>query len=217
MSKTVDTRYTQERELSWLRFNERVLEEARDETVPLFERLKFAAIFTSNLDEFFMIRVGSIYDMTLSRQDYVDSRSGLTPAEQIQAICKAVPALYKQRDKIVSQLEKRLRACNICALKPDELDGKERKQAERWFRDYVQPVLSPMAPLRRSSVRLVRRTKSSNSPSWGSSPSTGKLCRRPGPAPRPSWCASFCKGRRDRKSTRLNSSHSAKSRMPSSA
>ena len=144
MSKTVDTRYTQERELSWLRFNERVLEEARDETVPLFERLKFAAIFTSNLDEFFMIRVGSIYDMTLSRQDYVDSRSGLTPAEQIQAICKAVPALYKQRDKIVSQLEKRLRACNICALKPDELDGKERKQAERWFRDYVQPVLSPM-------------------------------------------------------------------------
>ena len=144
MSKTVDTRYTQERELSWLRFNERVLEEARDENVPLFERLKFAAIFTSNLDEFFMIRVGSIYDMTLSKQDYVDSRSGLTPAEQLQAICKAVPALYKQRDKIVSQLEKRLRACNICALKPEELDGKERKQVERWFKDYVQPVLSPM-------------------------------------------------------------------------
>ena len=142
--KEVDTRYTQERELSWLRFNERVLEEARDESVPLFERLKFAAIFTSNLSEFFMIRVGSIGDMTLSKEHHVDSKSGLTPQQQLQAIFKAVPALYKQRDKIVSQLETRLRSCNICNLTPEELDGKERKQAERWFRDYVQPVLSPM-------------------------------------------------------------------------
>ena len=144
MRDTVDTRYTQERELSWLRFNERVLEEAKDESVPLFERLKFAAIFTSNLDEFFMIRVGSIYDMTLSKQTHVDSKSGLTPAEQLQAIFKAVPGLYKQRDKIISQLEKRLRTCNICNLLPSELDGKERKQAERWFKDYVLPILSPI-------------------------------------------------------------------------
>ena len=144
MTKEIDTRYTQERELSWLRFNERVLEEAKDESVPLFERLKFAAIFTSNLDEFFMIRVGSISDMTLSKQTHVDSKSGLTPTEQLQAIFKTVPGLYKQRDKIISQLEKRLRTCNICNLSPGELDGKERKQVERWFRDYVQPVLSPM-------------------------------------------------------------------------
>ena len=144
MTKEIDTRYTQERELSWLRFNERVLEEAKDESVPLFERLKFAAIFTSNLDEFFMIRVGSISDMTLSKQTHVDSKSGLTPTEQLQAIFKTVPGLYKQRDKIISQLEKRLRTCNICNLAPNELDGKERKQVERWFRDYVQPVLSPM-------------------------------------------------------------------------
>ena len=144
MRHEVDTRYTQERELSWLRFNERVLEEAKDESVPLFERLKFAAIFTSNLDEFFMIRVGSIYDMTLSKQTHVDSKSGLTPAEQLQAIFKTVPGLYKQRDKIISQLEKRLRTCNICNLLPSELDGKERKQAERWFKDYVLPILSPI-------------------------------------------------------------------------
>lgn len=144
MTNEVDTRYTQERELSWLRFDERVLAEARDETVPLFERLKFAAIFTSNLDEFFMIRVGSISDMALSKEHHVDSKSGLTPNQQLQAICKAVPALYKQRDKIVSQLEKRLRACNICSLTVDELDGKERKQVERWFKDYAAPVLSPL-------------------------------------------------------------------------
>ena len=66
--KKIDVSYCQDRELSWLRFNERVLEEARDESVPLFERLKFASIFTSNLDEFFMIRVGSIYEAEPYRQ-----------------------------------------------------------------------------------------------------------------------------------------------------
>ncbi len=144
MPKKVDTRYTQERELSWLRFDKRVMEEAQDESVPLFERLKFLSIFTSNLDEFFMIRVGSIYDMTLSKESHVDSKSGLTPAEQLQAIFQTVPALYKQRDKAFSHLDKRLRACNICCLRPDELDGQERKQAERWLRDVIFPMLSPM-------------------------------------------------------------------------
>ena len=144
MHDPIDTRYTQERELSWLQFDQRVLEEAADENVPLFERLKFASIFTSNLDEFFMIRVGSIHDLALARENHVDSKSGLTPAQQLQAICRMMPGLYKQRDKTVAQLETRLRACNICSLTPDELDGKEKKQVEHWFRDYVCPVLSPM-------------------------------------------------------------------------
>ncbi len=141
--QTRDYSYTQERELSWLRFNERVMEEARDESVPLFERLKFAAIFTSNLDEFFMIRVGSIYDMTLVKQTHIDSKSGLTPEQQLAAIFQAVGPLYKQRDKLLQQLETRLRACNICSLTLPELDVKERKQCERYFRDYVLPILSP--------------------------------------------------------------------------
>ena len=69
--------YTQNRELSWLRFNQRVLEEAQDLTVPLLERMKFVAIFTSNLDEFFMIRVGSLYDMVILEDTSVDKRSGM--------------------------------------------------------------------------------------------------------------------------------------------
>src|SRR5699024_6570284 len=71
--------YTQNRELSWLRFNRRVLEEAADETVPLLERLKFIAIFTSNLDEFFMVRVGSLFDLSQISPDKIDNRTGMTP------------------------------------------------------------------------------------------------------------------------------------------
>ena len=144
MSNMPDTRYTQERELSWLKFDQRVLDEARDESVPLMERLKFAAIFTSNLDEFFMVRVGSITDMSLVKEEHVDNKSGLTPAQQLQSIFKAVPALYKQRDKVVAQLESRLRSCNVCRLTMEELDSQEKKQVDRWFREQVRPVLSPL-------------------------------------------------------------------------
>lgn len=144
MSKIPDTRYTQDRELSWLKFNQRVLDEARDDTVPLMERLKFAAIFTSNLDEFFMIRVGSLTDMAMVKDEHLDNKSGKTPHQQLQAIFRAVPALYKQRDKVVEQLEGRLRSCNVCRLTMEELDGKARKQVDRWFHDQVRPILSPL-------------------------------------------------------------------------
>ncbi|MEA4956009.1 MAG: polyphosphate kinase 1 [Pseudoflavonifractor sp.] len=140
----VDTRYTQERELAWLKFNERVMEEAWDENVPLFERLKFAAIFTSNLDEFFMIRVGSIGDMALIKEPHVDNKSGLTPAQQLAAVFQAVPPLYRRRDKLFFALEKRLRACNVCNLEWSELDGRERRQVEYFFRESVSPILSPL-------------------------------------------------------------------------
>ena len=94
--------YTQNRELSWLRFNQRVLEEAQDESVPLLERMKFVSIFTSNLDEFFMIRVGSLYDMASVDSKTLDSRSGMTPKEQLDKIYEAVAPLYKERDKTLS-------------------------------------------------------------------------------------------------------------------
>ena len=87
--------YTQNRELSWLRFDQRVLEEARDKSVPLLERMKFVAIFTSNLDEFFMIRVGSLYDMVQTDDRHRDSRSGMTPQEQRMRSTQQLPRYIK--------------------------------------------------------------------------------------------------------------------------
>ena len=79
-------RYTQNRELSWLRFNQRVLEEAADESNPLLERLKFVAIFSSNLDEFFMVRVGSLFDLAAVSPEAVDNKTGMTPIQQLANI-----------------------------------------------------------------------------------------------------------------------------------
>ena len=108
MAKPEILDYTQNRELSWLRFNQRVLEEARDESVPLMERMKFVAIFTSNLDEFFMIRVGSLYDMAAVDNRKLDIRSGMTPEQQLDAIYRAVAPLYKERDKPYAEIKKQL-------------------------------------------------------------------------------------------------------------
>ncbi len=143
MSKEIDTRFTQDRELSWLRFNRRVLEEAEEESVPLMERLKFAAIFSSNLEEFFMVRVGSLYDMTLIKETHIDNKTGKTPQEQLNDIFAAVVPLYKKRDKVLSELETRCRACNICRFSFAELDEKAKKQASLWFETEAHPILSP--------------------------------------------------------------------------
>ena len=97
------------RELSWLKFNERVLEEAENKKVPLCERLNFAAIYQSNLDEFFMVRVGSLVDQMLLKKDIRDNKTNLTPEEQIKKILAEVGKLNRSRnvvyDEIMEELE----------------------------------------------------------------------------------------------------------------
>lgn len=138
-----DYSYTQNRELSWLRFNERVLEEALDPTVPIFERLKFVSIFTSNLDEFFMIRVGSLTDVLLVKDTVVDSKSGLSPAEQLDRIYDEVARLSIRKDEIFHTVTQLLREANFVNLCDADLVGTERKTVDQYFQSYVKPVLSP--------------------------------------------------------------------------
>lgn len=143
MDRPVKPDYTQNRELSWLRFNERVLEEAGDESVPLMERMKFVAIFTSNLDEFFMIRVGSLYDMAQADDNKIDRRSGMTASEQLDAIYQAAAPLYKARDKVYLDIKRQLMPYGVCGLDMKEMEQQEKKYVRKYFKEQVLPVLSP--------------------------------------------------------------------------
>ena len=135
--------YTQNRELSWLQFNARVLAEAEDENVPLLERFKFLAIFTSNLDEFFMIRVGSLCDMAAVDKEHTDSKSGLTAKEQLHLIYKAVEPLYARRDAAFYDVDSKLSAIGLRRLTMNSLAPDEQKYIKRYFKDIIAPVLSP--------------------------------------------------------------------------
>ena len=141
--KILEQGYTQNRELSWLQFNARVLAEAEDENVPLLERFKFLAIFTSNLDEFFMIRVGSLCDMAAVDKGHTDSKSGLTAKEQLHLIYKAVEPLYARRDAAFSDVDSKLSAIGLRRLTMDSLAPDEQKYIKRYFKDIIAPVLSP--------------------------------------------------------------------------
>lgn len=135
--------YTQNRELSWLRFNDSVLDEATDERVPLLERLKFVSIFTSNLDEFFMIRVGSLHDQEVLGSTAVDQKSGMTASEQLTAIYAAVRPLYAKRERIFQDIDRQLRPYGICQLSYGELEQGERTYLQRYYETDIAPILSP--------------------------------------------------------------------------
>jgi polyphosphate kinase len=136
-------RYTQNRELSWLKFNQRVLQEAQDPSVQLLERMKFVAIFTSNLDEFFMIRVGSLLDMVHTDANARDSKTGMTPQEQLDRIFDAVAPLYKERDKTYADIKKQLHPYGVCGLDFKELEQDEKKYVKKYFKEQILPLLSP--------------------------------------------------------------------------
>jgi polyphosphate kinase len=135
--------YMQNRELSWLRFNQRVLEEAADETVPLLERLKFVSIFSSNLDEFFMIRVGGLYGRALLGDETRDNKSHLTPQEQLERIYSAVSLLYPKRDAVYQKIRAALPAYGIVPLTMELLTPEEKKFVKEQFRSVISPILSP--------------------------------------------------------------------------
>lgn len=138
-----DYSFTQNRELSWLNFNERVLEEAEDSSVPLLERLKFVSIFTSNLDEFYMVRCGSLYDLSLIDEDYIDNKTGLNAQDQLADIFERTKFLYKRRDDVYKSLNSSLKEEGIYDLDFKDLTKIERKFINKFFFNCILPVLSP--------------------------------------------------------------------------
>lgn len=135
--------FTQNRELSWLKFNQRVLEEAADPRVPLLERVKFLAIFTSNLDEFFMVRCGSLYDLSLVNGQQIDKKSGMTPAQQLDAIYEEAHKLYEMRDGITKNINSTLESIHISSLTKKQLTKKQLKFIHQYFDVQIFPILSP--------------------------------------------------------------------------
>lgn len=138
-----DYSYTQNRELSWLKFNERVLEEAEDLFVPLLERLKFISIFTSNLDEFYMVRCGSLYDLSIVNEKYLDNKTGLNAHDQLDLIYDRTKYLYKNRDDVFESLNQLLKDEGIVDLDFQDLTHDEVKFVNKYFFDFIFPVLSP--------------------------------------------------------------------------
>ena len=136
--------YTQNRELSWLRFNRRVLEEAVDPSVPTLEQLKFVSIFSSNLDEFFMIRVGSLFDISRMTPENTDNKSGWTAAEQLKRIYSAIPELLSLKKQIYTDVMASLERVGIQDVSIANLTPDEMKLVSRFFKSEMLPILSPI-------------------------------------------------------------------------
>lgn len=139
-----DFSYTQNRELSWLRFDNRVLDEAFDETAPLFERLKFVSIFESNLDEFLMVRVGGLSDLAELKKQPVDNKSNMTASEQVDAVMAEMPGLLTRWESIFKSTEGKLDTLGVHRTRIDSLTPEERTFVTRYFQAYVSPVISPL-------------------------------------------------------------------------
>lgn len=135
--------YYQNRELSWLKFNERVLLEAEDNNVPLCEKLTFASIFQSNLDEFFMVRVGSLYDQMRFSQDKSDNKTNMTAKEQLTAIFKESRELTRKKDAVYRNLMLQLDDYEIKILNFNDIDYSDAVYLEKYFKESVLPLLSP--------------------------------------------------------------------------
>ena len=131
------------RELSWLKFNERVLEEAENPEVPLCERLTFASIYQSNLDEFFMVRVGSLYDQTLLDKKICENKTGMTSQEQIDAILKQTKLINKRKEAVYEELMARVAEQGIRILCFNELDEDGARYLEGYFKSEIAPLISP--------------------------------------------------------------------------
>ena len=142
--RTRDYEYTQNREISWLRFDERVLDEALDENVPLFERMKFVSIFSSNLDEWFMIRVGGLSELADLKRQPRDNKSNETPTEQLDGIYATLPALLDRHRVAFHDIEDKLAECGLIRVTAANATDADRSACAKYYRQTLSPIISPM-------------------------------------------------------------------------
>ncbi len=131
------------RELSWLKFNERVLEEAQNLATPLFERLRFVSIFCSNLDEFYMIRVGSLTDQSLLKKPDKDNKSGMTPSQQLEAIFAQTKILLPYKDMAYFNIMSELSRADVSQVDLQSLSEEDYRFLELYFTREIMPIISP--------------------------------------------------------------------------
>ena len=144
------------RELSWLKFNERVLEEAENPENPLCERLTFASIYQSNLDEFYMVRVGSLVDQMLLAKDIRENKTNMTPKEQLDAILARTKKLNRKRDVVYEEIMESLEEYGVHMLNFHNIEKEDRNYLERYFEAEVAPVISPSIVGKRQPFPFLR-------------------------------------------------------------
>lgn len=147
------------RELSWLQFNERVLEEADDKTVPLCERLTFSSIFMSNLDEFFMVRVGSLHDKMLIDDDPKENKTNMTCKEQINEILKRSTALMERKDTVYRELMSEVKEYGIELINFASLSDDDAKYLRQYFINEIKPLISPQVIGKRQPFPFLQSQK----------------------------------------------------------
>lgn len=147
------------RELSWLQFNERVLEEAADPQVPLCERLSFASIFMSNLDEFFMVRVGSLHDKMILDEDIRENKTNMTCKEQISAILKRSDGLMKRKDAVYEKIMSEIGHYGIELINFASLSEADALYLRKYFINEIMPLISPQVIGKRQPFPFLQNQK----------------------------------------------------------
>ena len=179
------------RELSWLKFNERVLDEAIDKEVPLCERLSFVSIFQSNLDEFFMVRVGTLTDQMIFSADARDNKTQMTAKEQLSEIFTSVGELLRKKDRAYLNLMSEIGEYGIELISFNDIEFADAVYLENYFKHSIMPLLSPQIVgkkqpfpfLRNKEIYAVALLKSKNNEKLGIVPCSSEVFKRLIPIP----------------------------------
>ena len=179
------------RELSWLQFNRRVLAEAADETLPVYERLKFLSIYCSNLDEFYMVRVGTLMDQMEASEEVRENKTNMTCKEQLTAIYARVRELLRDKDDAYSDLRAELSMQGVDIVDFHTITTEEAAWLEAYFKAEIEPLLSPQIIGKKQPFPFLQNKKRKEQKSWALCRAAAAYFRKSFHCP-PARTGSFC-------------------------